>query len=257
MASSNNPNSTVPANGVGGKRKREAAPSVMARPAVPALKGGTELMTHVHHSETFLKERKTEQSFQDIINYLSIQMSDDALLHRFKFVLQRAEHVQYNPRGLDGKGSYKYKPIIPVENAEDLKAYLQKRSHAIGVKYDNVKDGWAEALEGVNQMADKGELLVCRDKRGIPKAVWQGDPSLVRKIDDDLRNAWLAIKLPANPDEMRDKLEAAGLKTTTQPRQAVKMTQQKAAKKRGPRKGGRTTNSHISHLLKDYSAMRK
>jgi transcription initiation factor TFIIE subunit beta len=261
MTTSNKPKPkpAVSASTLGSKRKRDLAPSFAIRTTAPGIKGsGTELLTHVSYTVDYLKERKCELSFQDIINYLSVQMSNESALNKFKHILQRAVgQVQYNPKGLNGVGSYKYKPVIPVENADDLKRYLQRRSHSIGVKFDDIKDGWPNALQGVNAMAEAGELLVARDKRDMPRAVWQSDSSLKREVADELKDAWHRIKMPTNPDDVREKLESAGLKPTSAPRQAVKATQYKDNRKRGPRKGGRQTNTHISHLLKDFSDRRK
>ena len=102
-------------------------------------------------------------------------------------------------------------------------------------------------------MEKKGEVLMIRDRKGGIKLVWYDEPSLQHKVSDDLKHAWNNIKLPANTDDLRTRLENAGLKPTSAPKENVKKAQSKDNRKRGPKRGTRTTNAHIQHLLKDYS----
>ncbi|KAF2675545.1 hypothetical protein BT63DRAFT_365415, partial [Microthyrium microscopicum] len=149
-------------------------------------------------------------------------------------------------------GSFKYKSKIPVHNAETLKAFLQKRKHSVGLKFDDIKDGWQDAQVHCDEMETKHELLVVRDKRGVIRSVWQDDPSLWHNIGDDLRRDWNAIRLPKNQDELREKLLAADITPSSEKVVVERKVGRKDNRKRS-RRGGKQTNTHIAHLLKDYS----
>jgi transcription initiation factor TFIIE subunit beta len=64
---------------------------------------------------------------------------------------------------------------------------------------------------------------------------------------------WKEVKLPRSPEDMRAKLQYAGLRTTTAAKEKNRGPAKKVAKKKVNKRGGRTTNIHIQHLLKDYS----
>jgi transcription initiation factor TFIIE subunit beta len=85
---------------------------------------------------------------------------------------------------------------------------------------------------------------------------WGNDPSLMHTMDPDFMNEWHRIQIPANPDDLRNSLLAAGLKPSSAPRQAVASKPDKK-KRKAPRRGGKQTNTHMQSILKDFSHMRK
>lgn len=138
-----------------------------------------------------------------------------------------------------------------MRSAEELEAYLQRQTTAKGIDVKNLKDGWDAAIPEIDRMEANGQLLVLRNKKdNTPKYVWSNDPSLALHIDDDFKDYWNKIKLPANPDDMRLELEKAGLTPTSQVKEPVNPTGSREKKKRQSRKVGRTTNTHIQ--LKEY-----
>lgn len=62
--------------------------------------------------------------------------------------------------------------------------------------------------------------------------------------------------MPANAEDVRIDLDKAGLTPTSQIKEKV-IVKTKEKKKRAPRKGGKTTNTHMEKILKDYSGTRK
>ena len=75
------------------------------------------------------------------------------------------------------------------------------------------------------------------------------------KIDDEFKLIWNKIKLP-EPSDLADDLEREGLTPTNKNRgiKAKPKVQEKKTKK--PRKSGRTTNTHMTAVLRDYSHMK-
>jgi transcription initiation factor TFIIE subunit beta len=251
------------------KRKREDSlgggpPSSIlhvAAGARPAKKPATDhhpaLIKHLTQTERYLKEKAAEKSFDDIVNYLSIQYADKNELAILKlFLQQKANKVMYDPKGLDGKGSYKYRPKIAVSNSVELKRYLQRSKDSRGVRFEDLKDGWPNCADTLDAMESAGELLIVRDKRQAIRTVWQDDPTLIKRVRGDTKRIWDEIKLPANADDIRARLKSVGLTPTTGGGPKVKPgLGGRPNKRKVPRKGGRITNTHITGL-KDYSHLR-
>lgn len=219
-----------------------------------------ELLAQMKVAETYLSDKARECSFDEIINYLSIQNADPTKLQTFRMVMQRnapSDKIAYNKEGDNGNGTYKYRSIYPIHNAEDLRAYLQNRTHAIGIKVDELKDGWKDCVPIINTMGGTGELLVVKDKMNRPKTVWQDDKTLTKEIDRSgiIQSEWHAIKIPLDTEELRNKLIAAGQNPSSAARRVVAAKPQ-AKKRKAARRGGRTTNVHMTSVLKDYSGSR-
>ncbi|GAB7350485.1 hypothetical protein MBLNU459_g1078t1 [Dothideomycetes sp. NU459] len=219
---------------------------------------GREVMTRVVYAIDYLKSKDRAVGFNDIWNYLSIPA--DQQQHRA--VLRRAlmEHpkVEYDPTGLDGHASFRFRPAHNVRSAEELKGYLQRQPTAQGINVKELKDGWPTAIAEIEAMEARGELLVTRNKKdNSPKMVWPNDPSLAQHIDQDFQDYWHKIKLPANPSDLRAELEKAGLTPTSQVKESVKVSGASQKKKRISRKVGRSTNTHMAGILKDYSQVKR
>jgi len=226
---------------------------------------GNEVLSNVNFATKRLKdlwmtggESETEQTFEDITRYLSVQHAEEKHLNVFKSALEGMAEIRYNPRGANGKGTYSYRPAIPARNAEQLKAYLQSRPEFRGVTLAELTDGWelSDCTNTLESMERKHEILVFRHNGKIIN-VFEDDPTLYTNISDDMKIAWKETVLASNQDDLRIALEKAGLKPTTAPRQLIQNVQRVEKKRKAPRTGGRQTNSHISHLLKDYSHMKK
>jgi transcription initiation factor TFIIE subunit beta len=256
--------SPAPSNASNGpvsmKRKRDPN-SILNAPAYqPAGHKSVELVSQVQFATDYLKgKRGKDISFKAIINYLSLQHSDKHVIQTFQRALQTAAaKIRYNPAGLDGLGSYKYLPVIEdVTNPDQLKAYLQKKSDSVGVKIDDIKDGWPDCSNTIENMEHKHELLVLRDRRKALKTLWQDDPTLNCPVQPDFKIAWHDIKIPPNPDELRAKLEAAGLKPTSAPRSGLRASAPKQKKPRASKRTTKVTNTHMLGKLKDFSHKRQ
>ena len=241
------------------KRKRTDALAEHASYSQPADTGsGKEVMTQVVYAIDYLKSKDRPVNFLDIWNYLSIPANQQ----QHKSVLRRAliEHpkVDYDPKGLDGHPSFRFRPVHNVRSGEELRGYLQQQPTAQGISVKELKDGWPTAIAEIDELERRGELLVTKNKKdNIPKMVWPNDPSLALHIDQDFQDYWSKIKLPTNPSDMRMELEKAGLTPTSQVKEVIKMGGAREKKKRVSRKIGRSTNLHMTGILKDYSQVKR
>lgn len=248
------------ASSTGAKRKRPLPGA--STPSQQTSGGNTELdiRTEVHFAIEELKKSNRAYTFQELGDYLSLQnKKDPSLPHKLNQILMRHPQVEYDKTGFGGKGSFRYKPKYGVRSAEDLRGFLQRQKASLGISVKDLKDGWPDAIDAINELEKKGELLVNRHRKdGTAKTVWQNDPTLMRtKIEDSFKEDWHKIPLPANPEELRSKLVSAGLKPTSAPREPSSTVKPKEKKKKAVRKSGKQTNTHMAGILRDYSHKRK
>ncbi|KAF4312818.1 hypothetical protein GTA08_BOTSDO11592 [Botryosphaeria dothidea] len=264
--------SPTPSNSSQSNKKRprpEPDATVYSQPENTS--SGQETMTRVTYALEYLKEKDKPMLFEDIFNHLSIQVSDGPAARPrpapkggrewkvLTTILRRHHKVDFDPTGFNGQGAYRYRPLHNVRSAEELKGLLQRQTSSVGIKVGELKDGWPGAVDAVNDLDKKGEILVTRhQKTGQPMLVWQNDPSLSHNIDIEFRNMFLSIPLPPNPDDMRARLEAAGLKPVSAPRETKSLNNQpQKKKKKAPRKGMKTSNTHMLNVFRDYSDKKK
>lgn len=150
---------------------------------------------------------------------------------------------------------YKYKSKLDIHNGAQLKGHFQTQKSAMGLQIKDLKDGWSNVAEDITKMEEKKEVLVRRAKDGVPKTVWANDPSLMLPMDPVFAKAWHSVQVPDNPDELRKVLLANKMTAATQAKVIVAAPTTK--KKKGPRRGGKQTNTHMIGILKDFSGMRK
>jgi transcription initiation factor TFIIE subunit beta len=248
---------------VGTKRKRNGPPAVQPKQQDPKLQ--REMLSQYSHCVNYLKEQRKEKTFNEIINYLSLGGGADWQISIFERFLQdssRKSKIRYNPKA----NTYSYRPTIPATNGDELIAYLdrmQRQKDAIfGAKIDDIRDGWRDVdggeklVDTLDRMEQEGKLLISRDKAHKPKMVYMNDRGVFpTKIDDEFRLAWHKFEIDENSDKLRNALEAQGLKAATAPKEIV-VAKPKQKKPKGRGRGGRQTNLHMQHILKDYSNRR-
>ncbi|KAH7384516.1 hypothetical protein BKA66DRAFT_416519 [Pyrenochaeta sp. MPI-SDFR-AT-0127] len=245
--------SNTSANGAKRKRPAEGAtPVVYSQPQDTG--SGEHVYTRLTYATDHLRSRPSEwMTFDAIMGFLNVPPGH---VQREQLrALMRADNagnrISWNAR----EETYRYKPKLNIRNPAQLKGYLQNQKSAQGLAIKDLKDGWATVADDIKAMEDKKEVLVKRTKDGVPKTVWDNDASLMHPMDPEFMNAWHKIAIPANPDDLRNTLLNVGLTAASQPRQIV--TAPKGKKKKTVRRGGKQTNTHMAHILKDFSGMRK
>lgn len=214
-------------------------------------------MTQVQFAIDHLKSKDHGVTFRDIFNYLSIPNATAADEATLRHILREHPRVEHDPAALDGKGTFRFKPFHNVRSADELLAFLQGQTTAQGIKASNLKDGWPSALETIDRLEQEGRLLVLRNRKdNSAKMVWPNDPSLIHKVDAEFVELWRTVAIPKGAGELRNELLAFGLTPTSQVKMQVKAGEPKK-KKKAMRRGGKTTNTHIAGILKDYSHLRR
>jgi len=256
-ASRMNAPSPTPSNSSanGAKRKR---PDDGARPVVysqPQDTGtGEHVLTRYTYAIDYLREHPNKwMTFDSIMNFLNAAQGDpqrEELRRMFRSDLE-TNRISWN----SANETYRYKPKLQIRNASQLKGFFQMQKSAMGLPIRDLKDGWAMVADDIKTMEDKKEVLVKRTKDGVAKTVWNNDPSLMYPMDPEFLNEWHKVAIPATSEELRTTLLNVGLSAASAPRQII--TGPKEKKKRQMRRGGKQTNTHMAHILKDFSGMRK
>lgn len=237
------------------KRKRPEQNVVYSQPADTGT--GKNIMTQVTYAIEHLKNKGTPQTLSDLLSYLSLQHREGEYKRTIGTILMNHEKVQYEHKTDGGENTFAFRPAHNIRSADSLQGYLQSRPTAQGLSAREIRDGWPGAEAAIEELENQGKVLVTRNRKdNHAKMVWSNDPSLAFHIDDEFQIIWRKIKLP-EPKVVADELEKAGL-TPANKNGVVKVkvtTQDKKTKK--PRKGGKTTNTHMLGVLRDYSHLKK
>ncbi|KAH8701655.1 putative transcription initiation factor TFIIE, beta subunit [Talaromyces proteolyticus] len=250
--------STPGTPGAGGEQRRRHDPNIVY--SQPADTGtGKDIMTNVLYAIQKLKEKNAPLTFEDIVGYLSLQerRHDQGYVRALRSILQVHEKINYDPAGDGGKGTFSFRPPHDIRTEEQLLQKLQAQTTMTGISVKDLKEGWPDVEQGIDKLEKEGKLLVTRNKKdNHPKMVWANDPSLVHHFDDEFRNIWEKTKIP-DQQRVTEELEKAGMipankNKVVKPR--VKIEQKKTKK---PRRTGKTTNTHMMGILRDYSHMKR
>lgn len=242
------------------KRKREPANIVYSQPAATGY--GNEAFTQVTYVIEFLKRKDDAKTFQEILEYLSQVNAEEHVKKLIIQILKKHDRVRWIPdpqsKSWDS-GTFLHRPIINVRTKKDLVAYLQAKPDAQGVSVKDLKDGWPDCEDAINDLEFERKILVTRTKKDShARMVWSNDPTLVHEIDLEFQEMWRKIELPSVDDLVRKLMDAGQKPASEDPSKRVKPPPKpKEKKKRAPRKGGRTTNTHMAHLLKDYNHLKR
>ena len=238
------------------KRKRVEPTNVVY--SQPANTGsGTELITQITYAIEYLKQKGTAQSLQDLLSYLSLQYTNKDYKTSVTKILRNHERVEYDRTGLNGQGSYRFRPIHDIRTGDQLLGYLQAQRTFLGLNAKELRDGWVDAEDEVRRLEKEGRLLVTRNRKDDnARMVWPNDPTLSVTIDDEFKDLWKKTKLP-EPAALAEDLEKAGLTPTNKSRSTKIKPKVQEKKTKKPRKSGKMTNVHMLGVLRDFSHLKK
>lgn len=242
-------------------KKKEATNVVYSQPAATGY--GQDAFTQVTYVIEFLKKKDEPKTFKEILEYLSQVHASEGTKMTIARVLKKHDRVQWFPDpNLKTQtwcsGTFVHRPVINVRSKADLIAYLQCKADARGVSVKDLKDGWTDCEDAIDELEKEHKVLVTRTKKdNHARMVWGDDPTLVHKIEPDFITMWRKIELPS-VDELVRKLQEAGQKPASEdPAKRIKAPPKLKEKKKRAARAGKTTNLHMSHLLKDYSHMKR
>ncbi|KAL2842885.1 transcription initiation factor TFIIE, beta subunit [Aspergillus pseudodeflectus] len=248
------PNNTVSAEQ---KKKRHDADIVYSQPANTGT--GKDIMTQVVFAVEHMKSKGVPLTFSDIVSYLSLQhrASDQGYVQALRSILQVHEKVEYDPKGANGEGTFSFRPPHNIRTAEQLLQKLQAQSTGIGMSVRELREGWPNVEDAINKLEKEGKLLVTRNKKDDhAKMVWANDPSLIEHFDDEFKQIWEKIKIPEQ-QVVKEELEKAGILPTNKNKVVKARPKIEHKKVKKPRRSGKTTNTHMMGVLRDYSHLKR
>ena len=239
------------------KKKRHDADIVYSQPANTGT--GKDIMTQVLFAIEHMKSKGVPLRFVDIVSYLSLQhrAHDQGYVQALRRILQMHEKVEYDPSGANGEGTFSFRPPHNIRTPEQLLQKLQVQKTAAGMSVRELREGWPNVEDVINQLEKEGKLLVTRNKKDDhAKMIWANDPSLIEHFDDEFKQIWEKIKIP-DAQAVKEELEKAGI-TPTNKNKVVKPRPKLENKKvKKPRRSGKTTNTHMMGILRDYSHLKR
>lgn len=241
----------------GPARRNEPANIVYSQPADTGT--GKDIMTNVLYAIQKMKEKNAPLTFEDIVGYLSLQerRHDQGYIHALRSILQVHDKVNYDPSGADGKGTFSFRPPHNIRSEEQLLQKLQSQTTMTGILVKDLKEGWPGVEQTIDKLEKEGKLLVTRNKKdNHPKMVWANDPSLMHKFDDEFRQIWEKTKVPDQQQVIED-LEKAGMIPTNKNKVVKPRPKVEQKKTKKPRRTGKTTNTHMMGILRDYSHLKR
>ena len=237
------------------KRKRQEQNGTYTAPHDTGT--GRNIMTEVTYAIEYLKTKSTPQTLADIVSYLSIQHRGNEFKRLLNAILTSHEKVEYERKDDGGEGTFRFRPAHNIRSRDTLLKHLQPRHTAQGLSVRELRDGWPEVESAIDDLEIEDKLLVTRNKKdGHARMIWANDPSLSYEIDSEFQAIWQKIRLP-EPKALADELEKAGLTPANKSRNAKKMVKQETKKPKKRKAGGKTTNTHMAGVLRDYSDRKK
>ena len=236
------------------KRKRPEQTLVYSQPADTGT--GRNIMTQVTYAIEYLKNKGTPQTLTDLLSYLSIPPHEHEYKRTIGTILTSHEKVEYDRKNDGGEGTFRFRPVHNIRSKDSLLGHVQSQRTAQGLSVRELRDGWPNAEAAIDELERQGKLLVTRNKKdNHAKMVWANDPSLSFTVDEEFQAIWQKLRLP-EPKVLADELERAGLTPASKSRNAKKSAKQETKKTRKPRRGGKTTNTHMAGVLRDYSHLK-
>ena len=214
-------------------------------------------MTQVAYAVNYLKSKATPQKIEDLLSYLSLQNRQQEYREAISRILRTHDKVIYDPKDFDGKGSFAFRPKHNIRNGDQLLGFLQSQTTAQGLAVKELAEGWLDAESVIRKLENEHRLLVVRNKKDDhARMVWPDDPTLTQNIHPEFRDMWHKIKLP-DPETLRTELEKSGLVPADKAQQPKVKATAPEKKTKKARKSGKTTNTHMVGILRDYSHLKK
>ncbi|KAJ5949412.1 hypothetical protein N7454_000996 [Penicillium verhagenii] len=256
-SSSQVPSSAPTPSSSGDLKKKRHDDIVYSQPANTGT--GKDIMTQVLFAIEHMKAKGVALRLSDIISYLSLQhrANEQAYVLALGRILKSHEKVEFDPNGANGEGTYSFRPPHNIRNSEQLLQQLQAQTTAAGMNVRELREGWPNVEEAINQLEKEGKLLVTRNKKDDhAKMIWANDPSLIERFDDEFKQIWDKIKIP-DAQAVKEELEKAGIIPTNKNKVSKARPKMEAKKAKKPRRSGKTTNTHMTSILRDYSHMKR
>ncbi|AHY76297.1 AQG_2a_G0034400.mRNA.1.CDS.1 [Saccharomyces cerevisiae] len=230
-----------------------SSPSKKVRPgsiAAAALQANQTDISKSHDSSKllwateYIQKKGKPVLVNELLDYLSMK-KDDKVIE----LLKKLDRIEFDPK----KGTFKYLSTYDVHSPSELLKLLRSQVTFKGISCKDLKDGWPQCDETINQLEEDSKILVLRTKKDkTPRYVWYNSGGNLKCIDEEFVKMWENVQLPQFA-ELPRKLQDLGLKpASVDPATIKRQTKRVEVKKKRQRKG-KITNTHMTGILKDYS----
>lgn len=231
----------------------DSSPSKKVRPgsiAAAALQASQTSISKSHDSSKllwateYIQKKGKPVPMNELMDYLSMSSNDKVLE-----LLKKLEKIQYDPK----KNAFKYMSTYDVHSASELINLLRSQVTFKGISCKELKDGWPQCDETINELEEESKILVLRTKKDkTPRYVWYNNGGDLHRIDDEFIKMWENVQLPQFA-ELPRKLQDLGLKPASVDPASIKRQGHKVEVKKKKQRRGKVTNTHMAGILKDYS----
>ncbi|SJM88244.1 probable Transcription initiation factor IIE subunit beta [Zygosaccharomyces bailii] len=231
----------------------EGSPNKKVRPgsiAAVALQASQSDISKSHDSSKllwateYIQKKGKPVQLNELMDYLSIK-KDDKILE----LLKKLDKIQYDPK----KMTFKYMSTYDVHSAQELLNLLRSQVTFKGISCKELKDGWPQCDETINELEEDSKILVLRTKKDrTPRYVWYNNGGELNRISEDFVTMWENVQLPQFA-ELPRKLQDLGLKPASVDPATVKRQTTRVEVKKKRQRRGKVTNTHMAGVLKDYS----
>lgn len=207
---------------------------------------GSHLSTQLHLAVEHIKLYDKPVPVSDLQNYLSFDISQTLLP-----LLKEIDRIKYDSKS----DTLEYMSLHNIKSSEDLLNFLRSQPTFKGVPVKELKDGWSNYLQAINELEKENKILVIRTKKeNTPRLVWANFGGELDTVDDEFKTMWKNVKIPPSED-LYQALVDQSLKPTGADPNLIKKKPRKEEKKQKKARRGKITNTHMKGILKDYSQL--
>ncbi|SCV03557.1 LANO_0G04852g1_1 [Lachancea nothofagi CBS 11611] len=205
---------------------------------------GTHLSTKLLLATEYIQERGEAVPIEQIESYLSLSPENNVIP-----LLKNINKIKFDVK----HNTLQYVSIYDVHSAEELLQLLRAQVTFKGLSCKELKDGWPQCTDVIDELENKNRVLVLRTKKdNQPRFVWYNFGGSLGGVDEDFVKMWENCKLPQR-GELPRKLQDLGLKPASVDPATLKRQSTRVEVKKRKQRRGKVTNTHMAGILKDYS----
>ncbi|CAI4626342.1 CIC_collapsed_G0035180.mRNA.1.CDS.1 [Saccharomyces cerevisiae] len=214
-----------------------SSPSKKVRPgsiAAAALQANQTDISKSHDSSKllwateYIQKKGKPVLVNELLDYLSMK-KDDKVIE----LLKKLDRIEFDPK----KGTFKYLSTYDVHSPSELLKLLRSQVTFKGISCKDLKDGWPQCDETINQLEEDSKILVLRTKKDkTPRYVWYNSGGNLKCIDEEFVKMWENVQLPQFA-ELPRKLQDLGLKPASVDPATIKRQTKRVEVKRKTKKG--------------------
>ncbi|OXB40452.1 hypothetical protein B1J92_M05863g [Nakaseomyces glabratus] len=231
----------------------DSSPSKRVKPgslAAAALQASQADISKSHDSSKllwateYIQKKGKPVPLTELMDYLSMKRDDKVI-----GLLKKLERIEFDEK----KSTFKYLSTYDVHSAQELLTLLKNQVTFKGISFKDLKDGWPQCEETINDLEEESQILVLRTKKDkTPRYVWYNRGGNLNCIDEEFVKVWENVQLPQFT-ELPRKLQELGLKPASIDPSSVKRQTTRVEVKKKRNRRGKITNTHMAGILKDYS----